>query len=201
MLRLIKIMMIFILGLILFGCAGKNTTSSAINTPANPPTDTATGDIPTQQAYPYPLENIVPTVDSEYPGPVTGPVEAGTIDYQVTNLVIPTPSPENGVVTGQLLVGGEGGVPYIGTLYLAETLPPNKQGYPPIIAFSEQTDQLGSQDVETGKFLFTDVRPGQYAIIIWTPFGGNPLTDKKGDSLIFSVNAGEVTYLGVIPIQ
>jgi hypothetical protein len=201
MLRLIKIMMFFILGLILFGCTGKNTTSSPINTPANIPSDTAIVDIPTQPAYPYPIENIVPTVESEYPGPVTGSVEAGTTDYQVTNLVIPTPSSENGVVTGQLFVGGEGGAPYIGTLYLAKTLPPSTPGYPPLIAFSEKSDQLGIQDVETGKFLFTDVKPGQYAIIIWTPFGGNPLTDVKGDSLIFTVNAGEVTDLGVIPIQ
>jgi hypothetical protein len=191
--RFIKISVIIIWCIILTGCGGKDSTST--------PSITVMVNNPTQPAYPYPSENTVPTVKSEYPAPVTGTGVVETPSYQVTNLVIPTPSPENGVVTGQLLVGGEGGVPYISTLYLAETVPPSTPGYPPLIAFSEKSDQLGIQDVETGRFLFTNVPPGEYAIIVWNPFGGNPLTDEKGDSIIFTVNAGEVKDLGVIPIE
>jgi len=55
--------------------------------------------------------------------------------------------------------------------------------------------------VNTGRFLFTDVNPGQYAIIIWSPFGGNLLSDESGATILVTVNADEIKDLGVIPVK
>ena len=193
----IKLSLLLLLTVVLIGCGAKNT----IETPGV----TVIVQTPIQSTYPNPVEETsVPVIDSAYPGPLGGsgnPETASTPDYYVTNLVVPTPGNGKAIITGQLLLGGEDGKPYLATLYLASTVPPSTPDYPPLIAFSEQSDQLGVQDVETGRFLFTDVVPGQYAVVIWTPFGGNPLVDESGGSILFTVNPGEVKDLGIIPIK
>jgi hypothetical protein len=192
-----NILLIYVISILITSCGIKATSTT--------PTMTVVVETPTQQAYPNSIEQItIPTVDSAYPGPgngngVTEPIS--TFEYYVTQLVIPTPASGKAIVTGQLLIGGEGGQPYLNPLYLASTIPPSTPDYPPMISFSEQTDQLGIQDVNTGQFVFTDVAPGQYAIVMWTPFGGNPLVDKSGASIIFTVNADEVKDLGIIPVK
>ena len=192
-----KILAIVIFTIVLTGCGTKN--------PIETPGVTVIVQTPIPSAYPYPAEEpTVPIVTFSYPGPLGGSGISETVptpEYYVTNLVVPTPGNGKAVVTGQLLLGGEGGAPFMATLYLASTVPPSTPDYPPLIAFSEQSDQLGVQDVETGRFLFTDVVPGQYAIIIWTPFGGTPLVDESGSSILFTVNPGEVKDLGIIPIK
>jgi len=192
-----KTLLIMILSLVMTGCGVKN--------PIGTTGVTVIVQTPIQSAYPYPIdEPTVPVVNSSYPGPLGGsgiPETASTPEYFVTHLVVPTPSSGKAVVTGRLLIGGEVGQPFLATLYLASTVPPSTPNYPPLIAFSEQSDQLGIQDADTGRFLFTDVVPGQYAIIIWTPFGGNPLVDGSGNSILFMVNPGEVKDLGIIQIK
>jgi hypothetical protein len=192
-----KILLIMIFTIVIGGCSAKN--------PIETPGVTVMVQTPIQSAYPYPIEEpTVPVVTSSYPGPLGGsgiPEVVSTPMNYVTQLIVPTPLTGKAVVTGVLLIGGEGGKPYMATLYLASTVPPSTPDYPPLIAFSEQSDQLGIQDVDTGRFLFTNVAPGQYAIIIWTPFGGNPLVDQSGNSLLFTVKAGEVKDLGIIPIK
>ena len=190
------ILLVLICVFIISGCSVKNSTET--------PGVTVIVETPTQSGYPQPLDPTPPIVISEYPGPLSGAGATGVVTtptYYVTQLVVPTPSSGKGVVTGQLLVDGEGGTPYLATLYLASTVPASTPDYPPLIAFSEKTDQLAIQDVDNGRFLFTDVAPGQYAIIVWTPYGGNPLVDESGNSIIFPVNADEVKDLGVIPIK
>ena len=193
------ILSLFIVALFITGCGTQKTptVNVVVETPKSP--------VASVNPYPYALEPTPATsVDQAYPGPSTGqqgPEAAYTPEYHVTNLVVPTPSSGKGVVTGRLLIGGEEGHPYLATLYLASTIPPSTPDYPPMISYSEENDPIAVQDVNTGRFLFSDVAPGQYAIIIWSPLGGFPLVDKEGASVIFTVSADEVKDLGILPIK
>ncbi len=195
------VLLLVIISFILVGCGAK-TPSMA---PANTQGTTPVAQVPGETAYPQPVpQTPVATMNLSYPGPQDGQVVPTIVttpqDY-VSDLAIPTPSSGKAIVTGQLLVGGKGGEPYLTTLYLGPTLPPSTPDYPPMISFSEATDKRAVQEVDTGRFLFTDVEPGQYAIIIWTPYGGNPLVDVQDATILFTVNAGEVKDLGILPIK
>ncbi len=193
----IKNVLLLALCVILLTACGTKTQSSQ-------PGITVVVRTPTPPAYPYPVQATVPVVNSVYPGPLEGsgsPEVVGTPEYYVTDLSIPKPSNGKAVVTGQLLVEGVQGKPYLGALYLASTIPPSTPDFPPLVSFSEQTDQLGVMDVNTGRFLFKDVAPGTYAIVLWTPFGGNPLLDSSGGTLLFDVKSDETKDLGIIPVK
>lgn len=153
---------------------------------------------PALEAYPA---ATTPTLfdysqDEGYPAPET----RAAPEELPESLEVPEPADGRGVVTGQLLTPGPGGTPYIGALYLANTIPSDQQGFPPIIAFSDQTDPLAVQD-RTGRFLFSDVPPGTYALVIWNPVASTVIEEPgTNDYMLFEVTAGEVIDLGVIGI-
>ena len=121
----------------------------------------------------------------------------------MTNLAdIPTPTTRSGVVTGRLLTPDEHGKPYISVLYLGNVLrSSDNPSAPPLISFSEQYSIKGDQDPQTGQFYFSNVPPGEYAIIIWTPAISMPLKDPRTkQEIIFRVEPGKVTDLGIIVI-
>jgi len=192
-----NLILLMIIALVLVGCGAKTPLVTVVQTTAV--------QVPKETVYPQPVQQTpAATMNLSYPGPIGGqavPTIITTPENYVTKLVIPTPSSGKAVVTGQLLVGGEGGEPYLATLYLGPTIPPSTPDYPPMISFSETTDKRAVQEVGTGRFVFTDVTPGQYAIIIWTPYGGNPLVDTNDATILFSVSADEVKDLGILPIK
>jgi len=56
---------------------------------------------------------------------------------------------------------------------------------------------------KAGKFIFLDVEPGQYGLIIWTPMNLILVSEVSNPQLenIFIVTAGEITDLGTIIIE
>lgn len=115
-------------------------------------------------------------------------------------LTIPTPEAGTGIVVGQLLTPGPGGEPFYNQLYLARTLEADKEGYPPVITFSEAEDPVSSQD-KTGTFLFINIKPGVYALAMWAPVASTIIQDPETqDYMLFEVREGETTDLGVIAI-
>jgi hypothetical protein len=159
---------------------------------------TISADLPVDGGYPA---GATPTPfdysqEEGYPAP-----EASSPPEELPeSLEIPEPAADSGVVTGQLLTPGPGGSPYIGSLYRASTISSDQEGFPPIVAFSDQTDPLGLQD-QTGRFLFSDVAPGTYALVIWTPVASTVIEEPgTNEYMLFEVEAGEVTDLGVIGI-
>jgi hypothetical protein len=136
------------------------------------------------------------TPDPGYPSPLVTPFFADLPE----SLEIPEPSSDTGIIIGQLLTPGPGGQPYYATLYLAQTIEASEEGYPPIISFSEAENPVAQQD-KSGKFLFVDISPGEYALAIWSPISSTIVQDPDtGDYLVFEVKAGEITDLGVISI-
>jgi hypothetical protein len=151
----------------------------------------------------YPAPGTVASSDNrlneQYPAPAASPLAQGTVMH--SPLSIPKPKDDAGVVVGKLITSDDANnLPYLSTIYLARTVNPKQQGYPPLVAFSEETDPKAIQD-DSGQFLFTDVPPGAYALIIWTPISSNVVQNPETkENLIFEVKAGELTDLGVVPI-
>lgn len=205
-----SILLLIILAAVLLASCGSETPppagteevdQSVANTPtlADEPTPV---DEPTQLFEGYPAEGYPTSTpfdysqDEGYPEPESTPFFVELPD----ELVIPTPESGKGVVVGQLLNPGPGGEPYFASLYLARTIDSDRQGYPPIIAFSDTEDPLASQD-KTGKFLFENVEPGLYALAIWTPIASTIIQDPEtNDYMLVEVRAGEFLDLGVIGI-
>jgi hypothetical protein len=157
--------------------------------------------IPTHDSsYPPPAatREVSNALDMEsYPAPATAVAQPAATGRPVE---IPKPGEDAGVVTGKLLTPDENGEPYLATIYLARTVEADQEGFPPLIAFSEETDPKAVQD-SSGQFVVAEVPPGTYALIIWTPVTSIVIEETEGeDYLLFEVKAGEVTDLGIIPI-
>jgi hypothetical protein len=157
---------------------------------------------PTDVPYPDPNATAFvppPTIEYTYPGPVHTEV---SIEIQLPEkLDVPEVGEDTGIVIGQLLTPGPGGEPYIGVLYLASTLESSDPKYQPMVAFSEASDPKGIQD-RNGNFLFVDVPPGKYALIIWTPVTNTVIENPEtGEYLYLDVTAGEILDLDVVSVK
>lgn len=173
--------------------ASKPSPTSPIINPTSPTTVSG--------GYPYPQPQYTPQVvsDQGYPGPAV-PTSAPLTSINPEKVTVPTPENGLGVVTGQLIIANQN-KPYLSLLYLARTINAKETSVPPMIAFSETTDPKAIQDV-TGKFVFSGIKPGVYAIVIWTPGGGTVLMDKNQQNhLLVTVEANKVTDLGMINVK
>jgi hypothetical protein len=195
--KLLIILQIVMIAVVIVGCATSN--------PNQTPWITDSPQASTQSAYPYPMElPMTPVLNSAYPGPIEDNETLNitpTHSNIVTELIIPTPSSGNAVITGQLLVGGDQNQPLITSLYLASTIPASTPGASSIVNLLKESDPIAIQDVRTGRFMFGDVPPGQYALVVLTVVGEYALKDSAGNIIIFTVNPGETKDLGVITIQ
>jgi hypothetical protein len=150
---------------------------------------------------PYPAKTVtLPSVAEPYPAAITPTTM--TVEEATEILDIPTPTTDLAVVTG-LLLRESGDGPYLTTLYLGNTIYANGQeDSPPLVTFSEGESPAGIQDPNTGRFLFTDVPPGEYGIINWTAVVSSLVHDAETQQdLLFEVKANEVKDLGVILIR
>lgn len=149
-------------------------------------------------AYPPPSDHQPQTrVESGYPGAET----TLAVESSLPNtLSIPAPSTDSGIVTGVLL-GESDNRPYIAPgLYLGKLIPSSDENseVPPLIGLSTGSDPKAVQATD-GAFLFTEVSPGEYIIIIWAPMSIVPIIDPETQSeLIVIVEAGKVTDLGTL---
>jgi hypothetical protein len=146
----------------------------------------------------------IPTYNSTYPDPAGGNETSNILPTPintVSQLVIPTPDNGNAVITGQLLTGGEQSKPLITTIYLASAVSASTSGSALTINPIQPSDPIAIQEVGTGRFMFTKVPPGQYALVVFTGAGEYPFKDGEGNQIIINVGPGEVKDLGIITIQ
>jgi hypothetical protein len=203
--RLKYVLLIVIVTIALSGCSTKNN----LETPA----ETLTVQSPAGYVNPYPIEETPAssenieiqenqsTGNQAYPDPESVseiPSVAMHPENFVNDLVVPAPSSGLAVITGQLMSAGETNKPYIATLYLASVKQDDDPSHPPEINFSAKSDPMAIQDIETGNFVFKDVNPGQYAIVVWSPGKSFFLKDASGTTIIVEGKADEVNDLGVI---
>jgi hypothetical protein len=92
---------------------------------------------------------------------------------------------------------GGGSEPMVeGQVLLAEVLR-SEDGAPLMAAAGDETSPSATTD-ENGHFVFTDVVPNTYGLVIATPFGSFLLKDETGGDLLFDVQAGEVFGTGEV---
>lgn len=185
---------LLILALFTAACQGETTPQAT-----QPPSSSPAQSLPGPEGYPYPGP-VVPTqvsnaYDDSYPAPEYTPVAIQLPE----SLVIPEPGNDTGIVVGQLVSGADQ-TPFLGALYLARTITADKADQPRIVAFSDSTDPLAVQD-QGGHFLFVDITPGVYALVIWNPVTSTVIQDEETKEYkLIDVKAGEVTDLGTIPL-
>jgi hypothetical protein len=156
-----------------------------------------------EQSYPVSgsMSSVVDTTD-DYGYPIDE--SQLDIEYYPENLEIPAPGQNTGVVTGRLLSINE--EPYLApALYLGKFINPSEPNadLPQVMSVTTATDPLAIQALD-GTFLFTDVEPGQYGLLLWSPMNLIPVRDlnsTQDDNIIITVIAGEVTDLGDMLIE
>jgi hypothetical protein len=141
----------------------------------------------TEQAYPAQQEQ--PT--SPYPEPPsTGEALAGTIED------VPEPSSDSlGTVTGIVVIEAEDDSPvqeallYLGRIIMLDS------GQPGMSALNKQTAPH-TQTNMAGQFIFSDIEPGNYTLILDRITDSFVLNQPGGGDLIIPVEAGQITDLG-----
>ncbi|HKZ36802.1 MAG TPA: hypothetical protein VJ184_04065 [Chryseolinea sp.] len=133
-----------------------------------------------------------------YPAPVN-PTE--TDNFHPDTVTIPKPGSDTGVVTGKILLENSE-MPYLNSLLLlGEVSNPDTEGYPPLVGFSLETDPKAIQ-AKNGLFVFDNIKPGEYGIVLWSPISTFLLSDlQTGDTLFVTVKAGEVSDIGIVYIK
>jgi len=195
-----RLWMVFVLVMIMLTTVSCGNAAQPTNPTNGTPVEQQTQQ-PADSSYPYPITevNIPIVVDEGYPGPKE--VTTALNPFLVNGtLEIPAPAEGKAVVKGQALTPGEGGTPYVGEIYLAPTVSSNDPSAPPLISFSPETDPRGTQD-NNGNIVFTNIAPGQYAIVIYSLGGTVIISDPvSGDTFLFEVAAGETKDIGVIAV-
>ena len=114
-------------------------------------------------------------------------------------VTFPSPKPDQGVVVGHL-VQEESGSPLASQLiYLGEYIPVTP-GPGELITLQVQSSPSTTTDAN-GYFAFEDVPPGDYPLIVWTPFSSKVVPDAAREKALDVVVApNKVTRLGEVEI-
>lgn len=154
----------------------------------------------TEEAGAYPVDGNLPTLDPEIYATDAGyPIDDSTSQEHTIpdDLDIPAPSEGTAVVHGELISLSAENSPYIApALYLGTILTSESGTFLGSISVDEDPEGLQASN---GKFVFTDVPPGNYGLFIWTPVNAFIIKDEKTtEPIILEVTAGETYDLGTI---
>ena len=128
----------------------------------------------------------------------TPAVAAGTAAATLApTVVVPTPSADKGVITGVIMTNPSQPKPAPGLiLYLADILP-EAQGTPFLAAF-DRVHSVRTLTDPNGRFVFADITPASYSLILDRVFQAFLLSDPKkpGADFIFVAQGGKLLDLG-----
>ena len=163
----------------------------AATQPAVSPTQTAPVEAASQDATPYPA----PTQYSS-PTPVSYPNPQATLPgYIPPPFVVPTPSEGNGVVVGQMIDANTGEPMAYVYVYLGK-----KILLTPGPGYTYGLQEKSSPHIQTndqGQFAISDVEPGSYLVMIFTPRSVSVVMQPNSDKeLEVNVAAGDTLELG-----
>lgn len=141
------------------------------------------------------LASCQPVNDDGVPSPTRVNIVESSIPASVA-----TPEVETGVIVGRLISATNGVSLASQSVYLGERLPLHPgEGY--LITLEVEGSPNGITD-EDGYFFLAQVEPGEYPLIIWTPFKSHVISDVSGENeLIIQVVAGETTELGELVVD
>jgi hypothetical protein len=188
------------------------TTPPPTNTPA--PVATATPVPPTPTVLEQPESPLADPAAPESPLGVPQPesplgVAPAMVDGAGCALDLPAPSDGTGIVCGGV-ISDSLATKYLlaGDFYLAPviytkaTLEDGKEIDVPFVSLNVGTDKIADIKTESGGFVFLDVPPGEYSVVIYTPIQSFLFHDGTGqNTLMFTVEAGEVEKLTQLSLE
>ena len=112
------------------------------------------------------------------------------------------PSAGKGAATGRLFTRLNGQeVGYVGgDLFLGSFLPGSKSDAPPIVSFSADTDPKAVVYQADGQFAFTNIAPGTYTLVIWSPATSFVVENPGKGAVTVVIEPDKVTELGSVLI-
>lgn len=146
---------------------------------------------------------LLAACDAPAPGPIVSPLNspAPTSANVAGPLEYPTPQPGRGAVIGRLVSGSQDGPGYVGgDLYLGSLIPGSDPNAQPVVAFTQNVDPKAVVYLPDGRFAFTDITPGEYALVVWNPVASFVIEAPAGGALKVSVRADATTDLGTLVV-
>jgi hypothetical protein len=114
---------------------------------------------------------------------------------------VPTLQPDTGAVIGKVVTSSEVGFHYSAKdLFLGKLISADQENIDPAISFTFGVDPGISIENSDGTFAFTDVLPGIYVLIIWTPENSLILEKPEGGIIKVVVEMDQVTDLGNVTL-
>lgn len=145
-----------------------------------------------RSGYPAPTQS---SVDSSYPGLRDPALSETPPDIDVD---IPNPGADFGSIGGIMVreISGEGFIPLTPIEVALAEVKLLDTGEPGYLAHNDES--LRAELPGTGIFIFNNVPPGQYGLVIDMGFTQLLALDENGETLLFNVEAGQVLDLGHI---
>lgn len=147
----------------------------------------------------YPEETLAGSADNGYPG--AGIQENTFPEPPNPDRNIPVPSEDFGSAGGVLIreISDAGFLPVTPqALYLGDILV-DSQGRQALIAQGE--DSPKAQLFQTGVFIFDNIQPGTYGLVIDIGMSQFPINGEDGQPLLIDIEAGKVLDLGQVIVK
>jgi hypothetical protein len=132
--------------------------------------------------------------------PLSQPEPFNSVVHTPTTMprtALPTAVSGQAVVAGRILDSQTQQAPLEGIIYLAQTL--SLDTGDPVVRLDQQEDLLSVPD-QGGYFVFPQVEPGDYALVLHTPEITFLIEKQDGTNVLFSVETGQVMDLGTIGV-
>jgi hypothetical protein len=166
-------------------------------TESNPITVSPEASVPSE--YPPPID---PSNDTSYPGPAfLTPVVVDDLPLS-DKLDVPEPTDGTAIIYGQFVVNNAAGNAYLlGDIYLAPVIYSDGDVQFPFISLDVEKDIVANYRTKDHHFLFVDVLPGTYGIVIHTPVNDYVVPDETEGFLFIEIAEGDIIDLGTIIIE
>jgi hypothetical protein len=147
-----------------------------------------------------------PSTKSAVPSPLASPLSSSLVPIPTALLQLKTiGAPASGRihVSGTLVRSPKNSNPNIllaGDLYLGKLLQPSNPRFPPSVSVLPGTDPRAIVDQSNGEFVFLNVPPGRYGLLITDPGGNRALESTPGNPIVVEVTLERSIALGRIPL-
>ncbi|MBL1128976.1 MAG: hypothetical protein D8M54_10775 [Chloroflexi bacterium] len=114
---------------------------------------------------------------------------------------LPAAQDNNGVIGGVLIrqITDEGFIPFDPYELILAEIVENVEGQPAFITYDEQSKR--AQTFPTGVFIFQEVPPGTYGLVVNMAVAEFPVRDANGKQIFITVEPGQVIDMGQVIVQ
>lgn len=148
-----------------------------------------------------PSEPSQPTAVVDSPLAKTSPLSPPTTvasDKSPMRTALPQPAEGKGAVTGRMINAATGQRMIAITVYLGDVASMG-EGKGNVVTIKEKGSPRTLTDAD-GYFAFTDIEPGTYALVLWTPLNSIVVEDRDspGEYFLVTVENSRITDLGEV---